>query len=113
MKKLTRYSQKVLLKKLLKEEKMNTQDLKPQELVMTAVYDSKVKEFGQIMCAKTIEEAIRSFSAACKQENHQFRQFANDYTLYKIGTYIPELGKIINCDNIQISSATDFTNVTN
>lgn len=89
----------------IKEMKMENPKTK---LTMCAVYDNKVKEYGQIMSTKTLDEAIRSFGAAARQEGHQFKSFASDFSLWQIGYYYPETGEIENIVNMQVSLATDF-----
>lgn len=82
------------------------------KLVMTAVYDSKVKQHSSnsFQCFRTIEEAIRSFGAAAKKEGHDFQMFASDYTLWLLGHFYPETGEIEKVSRMQIASATEFAN---
>jgi len=78
------------------------------KLVLCSVHDSKTREFQTPMGMRTIDEAIRSFSAACTEEGHQFKKFKSDYTLWTMGYYYPQTGTIENIDKMQIAAATDF-----
>lgn len=87
------------------------EEVKPKiKNVITSVYDSKVKQHLAPITSRTTEEAIRAFGAAAKQENHDFKNFASDYTLWILGYYYPETGLIEACNRMQISSASEFTN---
>lgn len=81
-----------------------------QKLILTAVYDSKVKQHMQPFTARTNEEAIRSFMAAAKQEGHDFQKFSGDYTLWCLGYYYPDTGVLEKCDRFQLASASDNLN---
>lgn len=84
------------------------ENLATTKLTMTSVYDSKVKQFGQLMPVRTTEEAIRSFGKACREEGHDFKNFSSDYTLWILGYYYPETGVLETVNKIQVSSASDF-----
>lgn len=78
------------------------------KLVAVAVYDSKVKQYTTPSFVRTTEEGIRSFQAAAQQENHDFKKFASDYSLWQLGYYYPETGGLEKIERVQIASATDF-----
>lgn len=80
------------------------------KMYMTSVYDSKVKQYMSVMTSRTAEEAIRSFGAAATQEGHDFKKFSGDFTLWLLGYYYPDTGKIESVDRVQIASASDLPN---
>ncbi len=59
-----------------------------------SVLDAAAERYMDVFCAPTCEFAIRGFKEACRTQDHQFSKFPEDYTLFHIGTYDPELGVI-------------------
>lgn len=59
-----------------------------------SVYDSAASRFLPIFPAETQEVAIRQFRHLVNQEGHQFNQFAEDYTLFHLGTFDPDTGSL-------------------
>ena len=76
--------------------------------VVTAVYDSKVRQYTSPNISRTTEEALRSFAAAATQEGHDFQKFASDFSLWCLGYYYPETGKMESIERMQIASASDY-----
>lgn len=66
-----------------------------------SVYDDKADAFLQPFFFRTNEEAMRAFSAAAKDEKHQFHTHAADYTLFEIGDFSEQVGNIKGLDAIK------------
>lgn len=58
-----------------------------------SVFDSKAKAYLTPFYAVNDDVATRSFTVACNQEGHQFNDFAEDYTLFFLGTFDPTNAK--------------------
>ena len=58
------------------------------------VFDSAAHRYLDPFVAPTAEVAMRGFGHAVNQENHQFNQFPEDYTLFHIGSFDPESGQL-------------------
>lgn len=78
------------------------------KLVVTAVLDSKVKQYSQPNVHRTLDEAIRSFGSACMQPDHDFVKFAGDFSFWHLGFYYPETGELEAITPHLISAASDF-----
>jgi hypothetical protein len=52
-----------------------------------AVYDEKAKAYGPPLTHPTTDVAVRSFTAACQNEESFLSKFPSDYALYRIGYY--------------------------
>lgn len=52
-----------------------------------SVFDSKAEAFIQPFFSQTSQTALRAFHQAAQQENHQFNQFAGDFTLFELGEF--------------------------
>jgi len=63
------------------------------------VYDSKAEGHLQPFFAHTVGLAIRSFTKAAKNEQHDFHLYAGDYTLFEIGEYDDEKATLKNHDH--------------
>lgn len=61
-------------------------------LEMFAVYDEKVKAFGVPIFVQHEGVAVRSFTATVWDSSTDFNKFAEDYTLFHLGTYDPDTG---------------------
>lgn len=59
-----------------------------------SVYDCKANAYLQCMFFRNSNEAVRSFSQACNQEDHEFFKHAEDYTLCEIAEFDDEMGSI-------------------
>lgn len=66
---------------------------------MFTIYDSKAAAFLQPFFAATTAVAVRSFSAAARQEGHDFHNYAEDYTLFELGEFDQENAKMMLCDS--------------
>ncbi len=58
------------------------------------VYDSAAGLYLDPFVAPSIEFAIREFRNIVNKEGHQFNLYPEDYTLFHIGKFHPEGGKI-------------------
>lgn len=59
-----------------------------------SIYDSKAEAYIQPWFAPTTSVGKRLFTAAANNEDSDFNRFAADYTLFEIGTFDSETGKI-------------------
>jgi len=59
-----------------------------------SVFDGAANRFLQPFFAETVEVAIRMFRSVVNRPDHQFNKFPSDYTLFHIGTYDGEDGRI-------------------
>lgn len=60
-----------------------------------AIYDNKVEAHLTPFFARTNGEAIRMFASAVNQEGTDFHRWANDYCLYRIGSWDPQSGDLV------------------
>lgn len=51
------------------------------------VYDAAVQAYMQPFFARSHGEALRSFTDACNDQNHQFSKHIHDYHLFHIGIF--------------------------
>lgn len=63
-----------------------------------SVFDDKAQAFLQPFFMKTGAEALRAFGQAVSEEGHSFCKHASDYTLFGIGVFDQETGKIAGLD---------------
>ncbi len=61
---------------------------------LLSVFDMAANRYMDPFAAPTIEFALRGFSEVCRTPEHQFSKFPEDYALYHVGTFDPELGTI-------------------
>ncbi len=62
------------------------------KLQVFSVFDSKAEAFIQPFYSQTVGTAVRSFEQALQNEEHEFRKFAADYTLFHLGEFDQEEG---------------------
>lgn len=62
------------------------------KLEMFSVYDSAAKAFLEPFFAPTVDVAIRMFRRLLQNEDHQFRKFPEDYTLFQLGCFHQDTG---------------------
>lgn len=63
-------------------------------LKIFTVYDSKVESYMNPFFCKSVGEALRSFQEIANDKNHQIGKYPADFTLFEIGTYNDENGRI-------------------
>lgn len=64
-------------------------------LKVFSIYDRKAEAFNQPFFLLTEGEAIRSFQALLTEENHMFKKFPHDFTLYMLGEFHNENGALV------------------
>ncbi len=62
------------------------------KLKVFSVFDSKAEAFIQPFYSQTTGTAVRSFEQALQNEDHEFRKFAADYTLFELGEFDQQTG---------------------
>lgn len=72
-----------------------------------SVKDKAVNAFLPPFLVRSNGEALRSFTAACNDENHQFYKHAGDYSLYYVGEWCDESGMYLACDPVRVISAAE------
>ena len=78
-------------------------------MLICSVYDSKAEAFLRPFMVPTKGVAIRSFSAAVNEERHDFHRHSGDYTLFVIGTFCEETGKVVGASAYEnLGVATQF-----
>lgn len=70
-----------------------------------AVHDKAVGAFLPLFFARSKGEAIRSFSTAVTQQDHQFAKNSGDYTLYHLGEFDDGNGHFEAVDPQRVLSA--------
>ena len=83
-----------------------------------AVYDSKAEAFLPPFFQDTDGLAIRAFTQAANDQDHNFGKWAEDYTLFQIGEWDPNTGTLFAAQgNRSLGTALTFveaqTGVTN
>lgn len=81
------------------------------QLLMFSVYDSKATAFITPFFSPTTATAVRAFAAAANDHGHEFGRYAGDYTLFCIGTFDSESGKITP-SNVQENLGTALSHTT-
>lgn len=75
-----------------------------------SVMDQAARRFMDPFPAPTIEFAIRGFREACSTDGHQFGKFPEDYTLWHVGSFDPDLGVIVTITAAKLAIASAYTN---
>lgn len=73
-----------------------------------SVFDSAAKMFLEVFFAPSIEFAIRGFREAVNTPSHQFKKFPSDYTLFHVGSFDQETGKLIPIEPMSLGVAITF-----
>lgn len=60
-----------------------------------SVYDSKAQIFMHPIYLRADGEALRAFKASVNSSGHQFNNNAGDYTLFGIGEFDDDSGKVL------------------
>lgn len=58
-----------------------------------SVFDSKAEIFMQPFFAFTQGVALRSFAGACRDPEHEFSKFPEDFTLFELGAFDDSTGE--------------------
>lgn len=75
------------------------------KIAIFAIYDTKAQAFGQPFFQQTAGLAARGFGQACLNTEGEFYKFPLDFTLYEIGVYDDETGKIESLHPMEICTA--------
>lgn len=62
--------------------------------VVCAVYDAAVGQYLSPFVQRSKMEALRSFKTAANNREHDFYNHAKDYTLFALGDFDPDSGKL-------------------
>lgn len=73
-----------------------------------AVHDSAADAFAQPMFFKNTATSLRAFAAACRDENTDLHQHPSDYTLFKIGEFDEDSGKLTALEPVSVAKALDY-----
>ncbi len=73
-----------------------------------SVRDDAADRYMDPFVAPTVQFAIRGFEEACIQPDHQFNKFPDDYVLYHVGSFDPELGVIHEMNAHKVAMAVSF-----
>lgn len=55
--------------------------------IVLSVFDSAVGQYLTPFFQRSKAEALRSFTSACNQQDHDFNKFSSDYTLFALGEF--------------------------
>lgn len=61
---------------------------------LVAIYDSKAKAYQLLNQYRTNAEAVRAFSTLCNDSSSQYFKYAEDFSLFEMGTYDDNTGTI-------------------
>ncbi len=78
------------------------------KMLVFAVFDAAAEAFLKPFFFDTKGQALRSFADACNEEKHQFALHADDYTLFHIGFYDPNKGRLEACTPDSLGNALQF-----
>lgn len=59
------------------------------------IYDSKAEAYLTPFFEKTDGLAIRLFQRAANDPEHNFNRYAEDYTLFRIGSFFEQAGELV------------------
>ena len=79
------------------------------KLVMFSVYDTKAEAFLQPFFSLSRGTAMREFSEAANQPDHQFFRHAADYHLFELGTFDQVKGEVeLSAPKVELGNALMF-----
>lgn len=64
------------------------------KLQLFTVWDSAAQRYLEPFFAATVEVALRMFRSVVNTEGHQFNRFPEDYTLFHLGEFDQEDGRL-------------------
>lgn len=77
-----------------------------------AIHDSLAEAYNTPFFSKNAATALRQFADACKNPESGFHQHAADYTLYQIGVYESDNGRVAHMEsNVLLGNAAQFTSL--
>ena len=74
------------------------------------VFDMAAKMFLEPFFAPTVEVAIRGFSEACRNPDHNFNRHPEDFALYHIGEYDATSAVIVPFEARKVAMASSYHN---
>ena len=77
-------------------------------LKIFTVYDSKAEAYLQPFFTSTISLAVRQFTEALNDPNHQFHKYKSDYTLFALGNYDDTTGTFDTDAPVSIGNGLEF-----
>lgn len=78
------------------------------KLKVFTVYDSKAEAYLQPFFSVSTGAAVRMFSDAITDSNHQFHKHAADYTLFHIGEYDDTNGLLKAVTPVSLGNALEY-----
>jgi len=78
------------------------------KLLAFSVHDSKVEAFIKPFFDVTTGSAIRAFSDAVNEEGSQFHRHAADYTLFHVGEFDQEMGRLLPMEPKSLGNAVTY-----
>lgn len=81
------------------------------KMYLFTVFDSAAKAYLEPFAAPTVEFAIRGFRQAVNQPGHQFGKFPDDYTLFSIGAFDQEMGRLLPQEPVSLGVAITFIDI--
>lgn len=72
------------------------------------VYDAKAEAYMQPFFTSTIGLAVRIFTEALNDPNHQFNKYKADYTLFSLGSFDDAKGLFDTAAPISIGNGLEF-----
>lgn len=83
-------------------------------LKIFSVYDSKAEAHLPPFFAPAKGLALRMFMSACSDTTHDFSKYAADYTLFEIGSFDPETGRVESLPaKVSLGNALEFVSKAN
>jgi len=84
-----------------------------QKMILKAytVWDSAADAYIQPFWATNDKVALRSFHTACTDSGHDFYKHAEDYTLFRIGSFDQQLGDLLPENMVAIARAHELKEI--
>lgn len=76
---------------------------------MYTVFDKAVRAYLPPFYCRSRGEALRSFTAAVNEKDHQFNKYVSDYTLYFVGTFDDHGAVVVAHEPQRIISAVEVS----
>lgn len=78
------------------------------KLLVFTVFDAATEAYLQPFFARSVGEAVRSFSSAAVDGGHQFAKHPADYTLFRIGSYEDASGMLTPETPVSLGNALEY-----
>lgn len=73
-----------------------------------SVYDQAAEAYLPPFFCRTHGEALRMFTSAVRDSDHQFHKHASDYALYHVGTWTESLGSLEGIPPFHLGNAVEY-----